>query len=142
MSAVPADRCGRVPGFRLWDLPKPWVQNVIDEHPRDGVIKAVVAMVGAESKAVPHGRFALSRRCGFSRMLATGPKYGTAGVSASSEAATEQGQRIGAAVGLLLGSRRVWLLHLVASRPFMLQGPHWLGFSHGSTSKPSIIPLS
>ena len=53
---------------------------MIEEHPRDGVIKAVVAMIGAESKAVPHGRFALLRRCGFSQMLATGPKYGTAGV--------------------------------------------------------------
>ena len=67
-------------GFRLWDLPKPWVQKVIEEYPRDGVIKAVVAMIGAESKAVPHGRFALLRRCGYSQMLATGPKYGTAGV--------------------------------------------------------------
>ena len=67
-------------GSRLWDLPKPWVQKVIEEHPRDGVIKAVVAMIGAESKAVPHGRFALLRRCGFSLIMATGPKYGTAGV--------------------------------------------------------------
>lgn len=67
-------------GFRLWDLPKPWVQKVIEEYPRDGVIKAVVAMIGAESKAVPDGRFALLRRCGYSQMLATGPKYGTAGV--------------------------------------------------------------
>jgi hypothetical protein len=67
-------------GFRLWDLPKPWVQEVIEEHPRDAEIKAVVAMIGAESKAVPHGRFALLRRCGYLQMLATGPKYGTAGV--------------------------------------------------------------
>ena len=63
-------------GFRMWDLPKPWVQKVIEEHPRDGEIQAVVAMIKAESKAVPHGRFALLRRCGLAdvgdRGLSTG----------------------------------------------------------------------
>ncbi len=64
-------------GDQLWRLPRPWVQKVIDEHPRDGVAKAVAAMVKAESKAVPDGRFALINRCGFTMLMKSAPRFGT-----------------------------------------------------------------
>jgi hypothetical protein len=64
-------------GARLWDLPRPWVARVVAEHPRDGVVEAITGMIRAESKAMPDGRFALIRRCGFASVMRVAPKFGS-----------------------------------------------------------------
>lgn len=51
-------------GLRAADLSRAYRDHVIAAHPRDGVTEAVVAMIRAEARANPDGRFGLLRRCG------------------------------------------------------------------------------
>lgn len=54
-----------VAGFRIWELAPGFLDSVLDKHPRTGMTRALIEVVGSESRALPKGRFALLRRCGF-----------------------------------------------------------------------------
>jgi hypothetical protein len=64
-------------GVRKSDLPRGWIEQLHERHPRDGVVKAFATMIAAEKKAVPNGRLALVSRCGFATAMKTATKYGT-----------------------------------------------------------------
>jgi hypothetical protein len=52
-------------GLRVWDVSKDNVETVLKAHPRgDGFKGELAALVRAEARAVPGGRFALLARCG------------------------------------------------------------------------------
>jgi hypothetical protein len=52
-------------GLRLWDISKANVDAVLAVHPRGAGFKSeLAALIGAEARAVPGGRFALLARCG------------------------------------------------------------------------------
>jgi hypothetical protein len=60
-------------GTRAGDLTRAYRDHVIHIHPRDGVSADVAAMVKAEAKANPDGRFALLRRCGLPELMKLNP---------------------------------------------------------------------
>ena len=60
-------------GLRAPDLSKKFRTDVIERYPRDGVTAAFTALVAAESKAVPSGRFAQLHRCGFNQLIRVAP---------------------------------------------------------------------
>jgi len=60
-------------GLRAADLSAAYRDRVIAAHPRDGVTEAVVAMIRAEARANPRGRFGLLRRCGLATVVRLGP---------------------------------------------------------------------
>lgn len=60
-------------GSRAGELTRGHRDQVIREHPRDGVIADVLGMIRAEAKANPGGRIGLLTRCGFSAALILGP---------------------------------------------------------------------
>jgi hypothetical protein len=62
-------------GFPPVGLPKQWVQKVIEEHPRDGVIQAVVASGRSRRRCPTAARVVAAVRV--LADLATRPKYGT-----------------------------------------------------------------
>ncbi len=61
-------------GFRLWDLPTAYVQQVVARHERGSVTDTIVDLIGAEARAVPDGRFALLARCGFTLAVRVAPR--------------------------------------------------------------------
>ncbi|WP_332642288.1 hypothetical protein [Aeromicrobium sp.] len=60
-------------GLRTPDLSKRFRADVIEAHPRAGATKAFKALVAAESKSVPLGRFAQLHRCGFNQLIQLAP---------------------------------------------------------------------
>jgi hypothetical protein len=63
-----------VGGIRLWDIAPHNRQAILQQHPRDGGFKkSLVAMIGAEARAVPGGRFALLRYCGLTLAVRVAP---------------------------------------------------------------------
>lgn len=60
-------------GVRAGDLPRSFCEETIRAHPRDGVSAEIVRLIGAEARAVPKGRFALLRRCGFQALVKVAP---------------------------------------------------------------------
>lgn len=60
-------------GLRAPDLSKSFRAEVNDAYPRAGAAKAFAALVAAESRAVPTGRFAQLHRCGFNQLIAVAP---------------------------------------------------------------------
>lgn len=56
-------------GLRAWDLPAAYRDDAIAAHPRDGLIAAITALIKAEARLNPRGRFALLRRCGIVPLL-------------------------------------------------------------------------
>jgi hypothetical protein len=54
-----------IAGLRTWNLDPEFLATVLEKHPRTGITRALVDGVGAEAQALPKGRFALLRRCGF-----------------------------------------------------------------------------
>jgi hypothetical protein len=52
-------------GMRRWDVTPENREAIVARHPRGTVKADITRLVTAESKAVPDGRFALLRRCGF-----------------------------------------------------------------------------
>ena len=52
-------------GMRRWDLTAANRKAIVARHPMGSVKADISRLVTAESKAVPNGRFALLRRCGF-----------------------------------------------------------------------------
>ena len=53
-------------GLRERHLPYDLVSRVVDDYPREGFTKEIIAALGAEARAVPGGRFAFLRCVGFS----------------------------------------------------------------------------
>jgi hypothetical protein len=60
-------------GLRAPDLSKKFRTDVIEAYPRAGTTKAFTALVAAEAKAVPQGRFAQLHRCGFNQLIKVAP---------------------------------------------------------------------
>jgi hypothetical protein len=60
-------------GLRAGDLPRRFRTDVNGAHPRNGVNAAITALIAAEAKAVPDGRFALLHRCGMSALIRVSP---------------------------------------------------------------------
>jgi hypothetical protein len=54
-----------IAGLRTWELDPAFLDSVLERHPRTGITRALVDGVADEARALPHGRFALLRRCGF-----------------------------------------------------------------------------
>ena len=61
-------------GFRLWDLPPSYVQQVLAAHERGSITPAIVELIRAESRSVPDGRFALLARSGFTLAVRVAPR--------------------------------------------------------------------
>ncbi len=51
-------------GLRMWDVAPANVKEVLRRHPRGDFKRELVAMIQAEARAVPGGRFSLLARCG------------------------------------------------------------------------------
>lgn len=62
---VQAGAMADIAGLRTWDLDSAFLESVLAKHPRTGMTRALVDGVGAEAHALPGGRFALLRKCGF-----------------------------------------------------------------------------
>ena len=60
-------------GLRAADLSRAYRDQVIARHPRDGVTAEIVAMIRAEARANPGGRFGLLRRCGLTTLVRVNP---------------------------------------------------------------------
>jgi hypothetical protein len=60
-------------GVRAGDLPRSFREETVRAHPRAGVTDEIVRLIGAEARAVPEGRFALLRRCGFVPLIRLAP---------------------------------------------------------------------
>jgi hypothetical protein len=60
-------------GSRLWDLPRGVVSRTLSQHGRQGFATEIAALISAEADAVPGGRFALLRSCGFIHMMKLAP---------------------------------------------------------------------
>lgn len=56
-------------GLRLWDVSERLVDQVAARHP----LRNLIPYVNDEARAVPHGRFALLRRCGLVVMMRVSP---------------------------------------------------------------------
>ena len=54
-----------IAGLRTWNLDPAFLASVLEKHPRTGITRALLDGVGAEARALPGGRFALLRTCGF-----------------------------------------------------------------------------
>jgi hypothetical protein len=61
-------------GFRLWDLPRSYRQQVLVTHERGAVTDTIIELIRAEAQAVPDGRFALLARCGFTLAIRVAPR--------------------------------------------------------------------
>ena len=62
-----------IAGLRTWNLDPAFLASVLDKHPRTGMTRALLDGVGAEARALPGGRFALLRRCGFTAACRLAP---------------------------------------------------------------------
>lgn len=60
-------------GLRSRVIPKEQLQAIHDRHPRHGANRAIPEAIRREARAVPRGRFALLRRCGFPLLIAVSP---------------------------------------------------------------------
>ena len=60
-------------GGRAGELTRAYRDEAIAAHPRAGVTAEIGAMVRAEARANPSGRFALLRRCGFVPLMKLAP---------------------------------------------------------------------
>jgi hypothetical protein len=60
-------------GARAGELTRAYREQVISEHPRDGVIADILGMIKAEVQANPGGRLALITRCGLPVALRLSP---------------------------------------------------------------------
>jgi hypothetical protein len=60
-------------GGRADELTRDYREATIAAYPREGVTAEIGAMVKAEARANPAGRFALLRRCGFVPLMKLGP---------------------------------------------------------------------
>ncbi len=60
-------------GLRLHHLPAAFVDDVLDRHPRTGLVVDITARIVAEATAVPGSRFALLRRAGFTQAIRFAP---------------------------------------------------------------------
>jgi hypothetical protein len=60
-------------GSRLWDLPRGVVSRTLRQYGRGGFAGEIAALIAAEADAVPGGRFALLRRCGFIPLMKLAP---------------------------------------------------------------------
>ncbi len=60
-------------GGRAGELTRDYRDDAIAAYPRAGVTEEIGAMVRAEARANPTGRFALLRRCGFVPLMKLGP---------------------------------------------------------------------
>lgn len=56
-------------GLRLWDVS----ERVVDEVARRHALGDLGPYIAAEAKAVPRGRFAFLRNCGFTLMMRVSP---------------------------------------------------------------------
>lgn len=54
-----------IAGLRIWDIAPGNVEATLRRHPRGDMRGQLLAMVRAEARAVPKGRFSLLLRCGF-----------------------------------------------------------------------------
>ena len=61
-------------GFRLWDLPPSYVQQVLAAHARGSITDTIIDLIRAEAHAVPDGRFALLARYGFALAVRVAPR--------------------------------------------------------------------
>ncbi len=62
-----------IAGLRTWNLDPAFLASVLEKHPRTGITRALVDGVGAEARALPGGRFALLRKCGFTAACRMAP---------------------------------------------------------------------
>jgi len=62
-----------IAGLRMWNLDPAFLASVLDKHPRTGITRALIDGVRAEARALPGGRFALLRRCGFTTACRMAP---------------------------------------------------------------------
>ena len=62
-----------VAGLRAWDVSPDNRDAVVAAHPRNGFKRDIAALVRAERRAVPKGRFALLSRCGFAVAIRLAP---------------------------------------------------------------------
>jgi hypothetical protein len=62
-----------VAGLRAWDISRENRDAVVAVHPRPAFKREIAALVRAESRAVPEGRFALLRRCGLTAGIRMAP---------------------------------------------------------------------
>ena len=60
-------------GLRLHHLSESFVDRVLGDHPRAGLVADITARIDAEAAAVPDGRFALLRRTGFTLAVRMAP---------------------------------------------------------------------
>jgi len=60
-------------GLRVGDLTRAYRNAVIAQHPREGVSAAIIALIAAEARAVPGGRFAQLHRCGLTLVVRANP---------------------------------------------------------------------
>jgi hypothetical protein len=51
-------------GLRIWDVAPGNVNRILQQHPRIDFKRQLIAMMRAEARAVPKGRFGLLVRCG------------------------------------------------------------------------------
>lgn len=62
---VQAGAMADIAGLRTWHLDPAFLAEVLEKHPRTGITQALADGVRAEAQALPRGRFALLRTCGF-----------------------------------------------------------------------------
>lgn len=60
-------------GGRADELTASFRAEALERYPRAGVTAEITRLIAAEAKAVPNGRFALLRRCGFSALIRVAP---------------------------------------------------------------------
>jgi hypothetical protein len=60
-------------GSRLWDLPRGLVSRTVRQHGRQEFAAEIAALISSEAEAVPGGRFALLRSCGFIPLMKLAP---------------------------------------------------------------------
>jgi len=56
-------------GLRARELPRSFRDSVLAQHDRSGLKQDIVPRIRSEARAVPHGRFALLRRWGFTQAI-------------------------------------------------------------------------
>jgi hypothetical protein len=60
-------------GLRAADLPRAYREAAADAHPRAGITREITALIRAEARANPRGRFGLLHRCGLTVIIALAP---------------------------------------------------------------------